>query len=1323
VAPAERWRPTRAGIRNIWEYDDQVFEFADGRLVLRGPNGSGKSNALALLVPFLLDGVMAAYRMDSLSGGRSMKTLLLCLAEDERSNRFRHEQRTGYTWLEFERDGDYVTIGCGARASTQRDAEAWFFVTSRRPGIDLDLAPGGVPLSKGGLADTLGTPAVHDSADSYRAAVDRALFGLGARRYNNLIELLLVLRRPHLAGKLNLDQLSKVLSDGLAGLDDQLVADVAASFDDLEAVQRDLHRLQEAHRTVEGFLPVYRRYLRAVAHDRAVAATEAARGLRAARRRVVEAQKDVASAGDETERLRLARLTCDEDREIAEERQRAVLVSPAYRDAKSLGEIEERLAHDTVQLGQAEQRLATAQLHQDEALAEQAHADELHRQASAQTDRAFAAVTVAADGAGVAWALARAEVASANLAQVVRGLGGRRRQDIVEVRAALAQAESALAKAETARTAAALATEEADQTEAGRREAADKLDGARSQLADELRSWVAASGIPELDSAVEVAATVGDPGAPALMDIVAEGLRPRRDDLAAKHARAEDLAKSLVGQHSELVAERQRVADDPVPAPDRLATRPADRSGRLGAPLYACCDFAEVVPAEDRAGLEAALEAAGLLDAWISPAPGDGHGHGHGQPGSRTGHDGGDLDAWLQAGPPIDGPTLADVLVPTPPDGSGLRAEAVRGILVSISLAEAGVTVRADGRFALGPLSGRFAKPAPDFVGATAREQRRQRLLSDLDERIADLSARLAAVAQERSAIAAEQQRLAEVSASVPSQAGVLTARDELMRAVAKAGATREAATRADATAREAAQQAEEKSGNLRALAASRRLPVTADGLQQADSLVRSYEQHADELVHSARSEAERRAGAEGAAHRLAGADHQLAGRRTERDDLHRHVRGLEARVDQLRSQLGADAGAPLRELAAIEEDLRRLRHAAEDLSGQANDAAEHRGRALQELDAAVTAVEGAETSAAGSAARLDVLRRNDIWSVVAIEPAPPEGAIELAAAVTAATADVAAEADDNALQRAYRQLLDELGRGYDPGLSYLDHVAVVEVTSDAGTFSVLWLARELGEHVSRQQDLLSERDREIFERHLLTRVSEALRELLNDAHDLVKQINQALADRPTASGKSVQLRWELSSPDPAIRDALGLLRKTPELLGPAEREQLRRFFSTAIEQRRAEDAASGYAEILRHVLDYRSWHIFVPHVRSAGGGVQRLTRTLFQSLSGGEQAVVLHLPLFAAAAAHYNAATEIGPGPRLIALDEAFAGIDEGMRAELMGLLVRFDLDIVLTGHELWGAYEQVPALMVYDLLRRPPLEGVSALAARWDGAAMAEA
>jgi hypothetical protein len=73
-------------------------------------------------------------------------------------------------------------------------------------------------------------------------------------------------------------------------------------------------------------------------------------------------------------------------------------------------------------------------------------------------------------------------------------------------------------------------------------------------------------------------------------------------------------------------------------------------------------------------------------------------------------------------------------------------------------------------------------------------------------------------------------------------------------------------------------------------------------------------------------------------------------------------------------------------------------------------------------------------------------------------------------------------------------------------------------------------------------------------------------------------------------------------------------------------------------------------------------------------------------------------------------------------ALDEAFAGIDEGMRADLMGLLVRFDLDVIMTGHELWGAYEQVPGVMIYDLLRRPPAEGVSTMPMRWDGGSLVE-
>jgi len=42
------------------------------------------------------------------------------------------------------------------------------------------------------------------------------------------------------------------------------------------------------------------------------------------------------------------------------------------------------------------------------------------------------------------------------------------------------------------------------------------------------------------------------------------------------------------------------------------------------------------------------------------------------------------------------------------------------------------------------------------------------------------------------------------------------------------------------------------------------------------------------------------------------------------------------------------------------------------------------------------------------------------------------------------------------------------------------------------------------------------------------------------------------------------------------------------------------------------------------------------------------------------------------------------------------------------MGLLVELDLDVIVTSHEFWGFYEQVPDLVTYDLVRDPSSPGV---------------
>ena len=90
----------------------------------------------------------------------------------------------------------------------------------------------------------------------------------------------------------------------------------------------------------------------------------------------------------------------------------------------------------------------------------------------------------------------------------------------------------------------------------------------------------------------------------------------------------------------------------------------------------------------------------------------------------------------------------------------------------------------------------------------------------------------------------------------------------------------------------------------------------------------------------------------------------------------------------------------------------------------------------------------------------------------------------------------------------------------------------------------------------------------------------------------------------------------------------------------------------------------------LRESLDYRAWHRFTLQITHRDWeGWQPATPKRLQRLSTGERSIALHLPMLASIAAHY--ADEDGRPlecPRLILLDELFAGVDAANRAMLFG-------------------------------------------------------
>lgn len=203
---------------------------------------------------------------------------------------------------------------------------------------------------------------------------------------------------------------------------------------------------------------------------------------------------------------------------------------------------------------------------------------------------------------------------------------------------------------------------------------------------------------------------------------------------------------------------------------------------------------------------------------------------------------------------------------------------------------------------------------------------------------------------------------------------------------------------------------------------------------------------------------------------------------------------------------------------------------------------------------------------------------------------------------------------------------------------------------------------------------------------------------------------------RRMSSGATIGVRWELADGlDDEQRAICRLLDRDASRLSPDELARMRTHFASRIKTTRAQHLDRAYADLLAEVLDYRSWRTFGFTLVGGNGTEEKLTQSRHSTLSGGEQSVSLHLPLFAAAHVTLSSADE--HCPRLLALDEAFAGVDDTGRRELLGLTGQFDLDLFMTGYDLWATYDTVSACAHYDLSHSATEHTVSALLLVWDG------
>ena len=94
---------------------------------------------------------------------------------------------------------------------------------------------------------------------------------------------------------------------------------------------------------------------------------------------------------------------------------------------------------------------------------------------------------------------------------------------------------------------------------------------------------------------------------------------------------------------------------------------------------------------------------------------------------------------------------------------------------------------------------------------------------------------------------------------------------------------------------------------------------------------------------------------------------------------------------------------------------------------------------------------------------------------------------------------------------------------------------------------------------------------------------------------------------------------------------------------------------------------------------------------------------------------MAMYVPLFAALSAQYEAASE--DAPRIMALDEAFAGVDETNIDSMFALVHQLGLNYIMNSQALWGCYPSVSSLNISELWRPQDADVVTILRYHWDG------
>lgn len=1347
----------RAGIVNFWYYDEQYFEFADGKMLLRGSNGSGKSVTMQSLLPTLLDGKTDPTRLDSF-GSRARKMEDYLLGEEQVS---KIEERTGYLFLEFKRkeQDSYLTVGIGLQAKRGGSLGKWYFgiTDGRRIGIDFSLfeelkREQLQPLSKRQLINRIAEGGkVMNSQKDYQEFVNERIFGFdNLGKFEDCIKLLMELRSPKLSREFTPTAIYNILTNSLPALKEDDLQPVSRTLEQIDASRERLGQFERESKAVskiqQNYDSMYEEKLRQLAN----------RWLENDR---ITKQKQAKIDADAAKRDELSGLLEALQKEQAE----LELNLSLWR--KEQDELKQNKAYQLVEKGtQIKNDLDSSKS------ALQSYSDKVNR-----NEERVAKTRDALEGFIRNLELAEKELAALvdEMAEHAEGSGylSDHKQHLADFERKTEQYSFGFWKSKNLEYQkylrdmvvlfkelnAAVSVQKHIDKELGA--IAEKLEADRKnqrhwqsiftdekeKLVSDFSQWQrqAHFTVPQTEYSEVLRRLEGLYAKTIRFTLVTEPIYAAANnekqrisnELLPIRSRMQAIGNNIAEHEKEIRAWKDK--KDPVPGRSKASQsyrKQLVQAGTVAEPFYSCVDFRADLAEEKRNAIESALMETGFLDALLSD--------------TRLELEG---DRQLLPNPQFFTQTLADYLIPDSSE-SGVDAGYVQDILQSVAVIDGGEidstapVISEDGSYRLFSLRGKADRDyQASYIGKASRERYRIEKIRSLEEEIARLDAELQTSAEEENSLLVAMAAVDADLTILPVDKELDFANNNILEMQREIDRGESELARKQSELQKIKNQADSLRITLHQSAKRNTIGFTLAEYEEAEKCQEDYQaafHNWTDMVSDRNHIAVNRARAE-----------ELLG--MQREDLKEVLAEYDeeaANQHTLERQLASNL--ELQKINNVAEITERIESCIQNIKNgdkrrktiqqeQYDNGTKHtvikmnliqleeqirfdkpytqlwRDTFANEIarygkggDKTLTSVaeeylrnwtnqENRLTQLEGN---MDAVHRQMESDLIDYRPKIIQDQI------------VAAPAWFNEFET--QDFRDKMEIWHQA-----NQIRIYQVNSEGAWRSPDDLRKRLEDQIEQAKLVLRRSDEELFEQIIFHSIGNVLRTLIGNAQKWVSKMNDILEHQDNSSGLTLSIRWKpkAAESDEGLSTArlVELLRKDRNIMKESDTEAIKQHFQERIEQAKLmRDESNGedsLYQVLQEVLDYRKWFSFELWHHRKNEVMKELSNNKFNQFSGGEKAIAMYLPLFTAMYSRYQDAGK--DAPYIITLDEAFAGIDDLNIAELFKATEQLEFNYMMNSQALYGEYQTVSSLNTYELIRPKNAPTVSTIQYHWDG------